>query len=196
MVTLGSFQSPTFQAFHGSASPYDDALSCRSLELALSDAASVSARSGVEERPRDAPKQAPTRRISVLVSDKSESEEADRPRAPPAYTASSASHRLFRTMKPETSSSWKARSPSEENGAAKVDVAVDSSSWKAPDAKAHPVGTPTQDAASGRFDDKSPSDSKATGHDDKPSNANEVRDPLGMSQLNPTIAYAWWFAVV
>lgn len=181
MVTLGSFQSPTFQAFHGSASPYDEALSCRSLELALSDAASVSARSAVEERSRDAPKQAPTRRISVLVSDKSGSEEADRPRAPPAYTASSA-HRLFRPMKPETSSSWKARSPSEETGATKVDVAVDSSSWKAPDVKAHTVGTPTQDAASGRFDDKSPSDSKATGHDDKPSNANEVRDQRGMSR--------------
>lgn len=170
MVTLTSIESPTFQAFHGSSTSYDEPLSCRSLERALHDVSSIPSSSLAEERPQEAPKPNLTRRISVMVSDRSGSGEADRPRASSAYTASSAPHRLFRSAKPETPNTWKPRSPSIDVASSKTESVAESSSWQSPESNATTPSLISQDAMSGRSGVRSPSRSKATGREDKPSN--------------------------
>lgn len=170
MVTLGSIQSPTFQTFHGSGASYDDALSCRSLELALNDATSIPSSSMAEERTQNPPKQTPPR-ISVLVSNKSGSGEEGRPRAPSSYTTSSATQRLFPPAKSETSTSWDSGSQNKDSTVVKPEGATESS-WKPPDSKASSIRLLSQDASSGRFGAGSPSSSKAATIEEKP--ANEV----------------------
>lgn len=150
MVTVGSIQPSTLQAFQGSMT-YDDALSFRSLELALDDVASMPATTiPAEEQVHAAQKQQqqqkqepapPTRRRSISVVtpvDRSGLEEyqqqrhEDRPRVPPTYTPSSATHRLFRAAKPEPARSWKFRPANDGNTVFKGESGIDSScSWRA-----------------------------------------------------------------
>lgn len=152
MVTLGSIQPATFQAFHGSA-PYDNTLNFQSFELALNDVSDLDVPSGattsdpVEEiAVALEPAAKPARRASLVVpplANRSVPDEAHRsPAARPAYTQSSASHRLFRPAEPELKS-WHAHLPSDEvatgiigpepTGAGRIESRSRASSWHASD---------------------------------------------------------------
>lgn len=191
MVTLGSIQPTTFQAFHGSAS-YDDALNFRTLELALNDVADMSGTSRsadpAEERAPEPSK--PVRRGSIVpppLSNRSGLEEVPpRSSARHAYTQSSASHRLFRAAQPEVKS-WQTHISGNDDSSATagastlvasgVDSRLRASSWHAADTdrrRSPPaLGLPQQQELGLRFGPGSPTRAGRRGREDRPSN--EVR---------------------
>lgn len=147
MVTLGSIQPATFQAFHGSA-PYDNTLNFQSFELALNDVSDLDVPPSTSEPSEEVTSlepAKPARRSSLVVppvANRSGPEEAHRSPARPAYTQSSASHRLFRPAEPELKSSWHAHLPTDEgtgiigpepSAASRIESRSRASSWHASD---------------------------------------------------------------